>query len=50
MNQKYKDAKTQQLIVGKQTGAYRRLGAKTHPPCCFSIIWLRHLMVATQKL
>ena len=38
MNQKYKDAKTQQLIQGKQNVAYRRLGEIPIPPSCFSII------------
>ena len=38
MIQKYKDAKTQQLILGKQIVAYRRLGEIPIPPYCFSII------------
>lgn len=39
MNQKYKDAKTQQLILGKQIVAYRRLGEKTNP----TLLFLNHL-------
>ena len=39
MNQKYKDAKTQQLILGKQIVGYRRLGEKTNS----TLLFLNHL-------